>query len=47
MAWVERMLALPAMREWEEAALKEHWREEGHEAELHAAGRVIADYRSG
>lgn len=46
MAWVERMLALPAMREWEEAALKERWREESHEAELHAAGRVIADYRS-
>jgi len=43
--WVERMLALPAMREWEQAALAETYREAGHEAELAAAGSIIADYR--
>lgn len=46
-AWVEHMLALPAMREWERMALAEQWREDAHEAELHAAGRVIEDYRQG
>jgi glutathione S-transferase len=45
-AWVVRMLALPAMREWERAALAEPYREEGHEAELAAAGSIIADYRA-
>ena len=44
-AWVERMLALPAMEAWEEAALAETWREESHEAELAEAGVVTADYR--
>lgn len=44
-AWVDHMLALPAMREWEAAALAETWREETHEAEVGAAGRIIADYR--
>jgi glutathione S-transferase len=46
-AWVERMLAEPAMRAWEEAALAESYREEGHEAELATAGVVTADYRVG
>ena len=44
-AWVERVLAHPAMRDWEEQALAETWREESHEAELAAAGRLTADYR--
>ncbi|KAK0334921.1 MAG: glutathione S-transferase family protein [Pseudomonadota bacterium] len=44
--WVETMLAHPAMREWEQAALAESWREEGHEAELAAVGRVVEDYRA-
>jgi len=44
-AWVERMLALPAMREWEEQALREPYREAGHEAELAAAGLVTEDLR--
>ena len=46
-AWVEAMLAHPAMRQWEEEALAETWREESHEAELSEAGEVIADYRAG
>ena len=45
--WVDYILALPAMREWEVAALAETWREAGHEAELAAIGRIIEDYRTG
>jgi glutathione S-transferase len=45
-AWVEHVLAHPAMREWETAALAETWREASHEAELAAAGIIIADYRA-
>lgn len=45
-AWVDLMLDQPAMREWEAAALAETWREEAHEAEVAAAGRIIADYRA-
>ena len=43
--WVGRMLALPAMRAWEEQALREPYREAGHEAFLAAAGLVIEDHR--
>jgi glutathione S-transferase len=43
--WVERVIAHPAMQEWEAQALAETWREESHEAELAAAGTVTADYR--
>jgi glutathione S-transferase len=45
-AWVERMLELPAMREWEEQALRETYREEGHEAALAATGAIIQDFRA-
>lgn len=45
-AWVDAVLAHPHMRAWEEAALRESWREESHEAELAAAGDIIADYRA-
>ena len=44
-AWVEHMLAHPAMLEWEAAALAEDWREVSHEEELAAAGVITADYR--
>ena len=43
--WVERVLAHPAMQQWEAEALEETWREESHEAELAACGAIIADYR--
>ena len=43
--WVERMLALPAMREWEETALSDTYRELGHEVELGNAGTILQDYR--
>lgn len=44
-AWTQQVLAHPAMRQWEEEALAEEWREEAHEAELAACGVVTADYR--
>ena len=45
-AWVDHMLAQPAMADWERQALLEDWREESHEAELAAAGVITADYRT-
>lgn len=45
-AWVDHILAHPAMRQWETEALAETWREEAHEAELAAAGVITADYRA-
>ena len=45
-AWVRRLLDLPAMREWEEAALADSYRELGHEVELGRAGTIIEDYRA-
>jgi glutathione S-transferase len=44
--WVHHMLTLPAMLAWENDALRESWREVGHEEELRACGEVIADYRT-
>lgn len=44
--WVDHMLVLPALREWERAALAETWREDSHEAEVGAAGRIVEDHRA-
>lgn len=44
--YAECLLALPAMREWERAALAEPWRESAHEAEVAAAGEVTMDLRA-
>ena len=44
-AWVDQVLAHPAMLQWEAEALAEDWREASHEAELVAAGIITADYR--
>lgn len=44
-AWTGQVLAHPAMRQWEEEALAETWREKAHEAELAACGVITADYR--
>jgi len=46
-AWVDRLLAHPAMLEWEREALAETYREVGHEEEMAAVARVTADYRVG
>ena len=45
-AYAERILALPAMRDWYDAALAETFREPGHEEEAKAAGTWTADYRA-
>lgn len=44
--YVDQLLALPAMREWYEAALQEPWRESMHEAETLKSGSLIVDHRS-
>jgi glutathione S-transferase len=44
--WVERIIAHPAMKEWETQALAEEWREESHEAELREAGTITQDFRN-
>ena len=40
-----RLRSLPAMRDWYEAALREPWREEQHEAEARALGTWLQDLR--
>ena len=45
-AYVQRLLDLPAMREWEAAALKETAREPGHEADAKSTGTWTADFRA-
>lgn len=41
-----RLLALPAMQEWYQAALAETWREPGHEQEALTAGELLEDLRT-
>ena len=43
--YARRLLALPAMQDWYQAALKETWRKQVYENEALAAGRIVADYR--
>ncbi len=45
MAYVVRLLALPAMVEWYEAGLKETWRIERYDEHARGVGDVVADYR--
>ncbi|MBL3557907.1 MULTISPECIES: glutathione S-transferase family protein [Marinobacter] len=44
-AYVERMLALDGMRQWEEEALAEPWRDIAHEDVAFTAGTLLADHR--
>jgi glutathione S-transferase len=44
--YVDRLLDLPAMRAWYDAALKETFREPGHEADAKSAGEWSADSRA-
>ena len=46
-SYAARLLDLPAMREWYQAALREPWRDEGHEADVAQFGTVTADHRTG
>ena len=45
MAYADHLLALPAMRQWNEEALKEPWREQEHEDWTLKHGRLLADLR--
>ena len=45
-AYAKRLLALPAMRRWYEAALREPYREPEHEAEIGLAGEILEDLRT-
>lgn len=45
-AYAQRLLALPAMRAWEDAALRETWREPGHEDEARQTGIIVEDLRA-
>jgi glutathione S-transferase len=45
-AYGERLLALPAMREWYAAALLENFRDEPHELELQRVGNITQDLRA-
>lgn len=40
-----RMLSHPALQQWMEQALKETWREPGHEEETLGAGTLLKDFR--
>ncbi|WP_339693664.1 glutathione S-transferase family protein [uncultured Parasphingorhabdus sp.] len=44
-AWVDHIIAHPAMQDWERQALAETQREVGHEEELQVAATVTADFR--
>ncbi len=44
-AYAARLLALPAMREWYEAALREPWREPAHERKISDVAAEIVDLR--
>ncbi|WP_069384831.1 glutathione S-transferase family protein [Halomonas caseinilytica] len=43
--YVDTLLALPAMREWDADAVAEPWREPGHEDDLLARGTLLEDRR--
>jgi glutathione S-transferase len=45
-SYARRLLDLPAMREWYDAALRETWRDAPHDEEILAAGTVTADLRA-
>lgn len=45
-AYVEHLLALPAMQAWYKAALEEPWREPMHEVDTLKNGTLSADYRT-
>lgn len=44
--YATRMIELPSMRAWYEAALAETWRDEEHDQDIARNGTVIADFRA-
>lgn len=45
-AYKTRLLGLSAMKEWEQAAIQEPWRDPEHEEEAWASGEIIDDRRT-
>jgi glutathione S-transferase len=45
-AYAQRLRKLPHMQAWYEAALKESWRDEGHEVEAREVGTWVQDLRT-
>lgn len=43
--YTQRLLGLPAMRRWYADALKESWRDAGHEEEISRSGELLEDLR--
>ena len=43
--YINKLLDLPSMQTWYQTALKEPWREQGHEQEAKDCGSVLKDYR--
>jgi glutathione S-transferase len=43
--YAKRLLALPGMKEWYEAGLKEKWLDQPHEDEVRRAGKITQDFR--
>ncbi len=43
--YVNRLLALPSMKEWYASALDEVWRYDEYEKALHQVGTLLADHR--
>lgn len=46
MEYVKRMLAVPAMQQWQQEALAEVWRDKPHEAYVTRYGRIVEDLRT-
>ncbi len=46
LAYANKLLARPSVKQWETAALQETWREPGHEKETNDMGVVIQDDRA-
>lgn len=44
--YVKRLLALPHMKAWYDAALKEQWRDLPHEADIPRSGKLTQDLRA-
>lgn len=44
--YVDRLLALPSMRRWNDDALRETFRDVAHESEILAAGQLLEDLRA-
>ena len=44
-AYAARIMALPAMQRWYDAALREPWRDVPHESDILGSGRLLQDLR--